>query len=265
MIPKTADGRVLFAVPWHNHALVGTTDTAVEKHAAEPKAKDEEVQFILDALKSYLIRPPEEKDVLSVFAGLRPLVAPQKGLKSTKEISRDHKLLISNSGLITITGGKWTTYRKMAEDTVAKAIEIGGLPKINCNTKELKIHGHTTTPSNDYLAGYGADREGIIKLIQENSLLGTKIINNLPHVEAQVIWAVRYEMARTVEDVLARRLRILFLNAQAAIEAAPRVAAIMKEEMQMSEEWEALQIKNFIKLAKGYLLKPESLEVSTSE
>ncbi len=114
MIPSTEDGRVLFAVPWHDHLLVGTTDTPLDKHSLEPVALENEIDFILKTLRGYLVRKPQRKDVLSVFAGLRPLAAQGNHNGKTKEISRSHKLMTSASGLVTITGGKWTTYRKMA-------------------------------------------------------------------------------------------------------------------------------------------------------
>jgi len=118
MIPKTDDGRVLFAVPWHGKLLIGTTDTPINEHSLEPRALEEEIGFVMRNVGKYLAKAPERKDVLSIFAGLRPLAAPQEGSEGTKEISRRHKILVSASGLITITGGKWTTYRRMAQDTV---------------------------------------------------------------------------------------------------------------------------------------------------
>src|SRR5690606_6177652 len=127
MIPKTSDGRVLFGVPWHNHVLLGTTDTPLDVHSLEPRPLEAEIDFILNTTAAYLTPAPQRKDIRSVFTGLRPLAAPEKSDGSTKEISRDHKLIIGASGLITITGGKWTTYRKMAEQTVDKAIALAGL------------------------------------------------------------------------------------------------------------------------------------------
>ncbi len=255
MIPETTDGRVLFAVPWHNHILVGTTDTPLDQPSLEPVALDKEVQFILSTMRQYMTNAPDEKDVLSVFAGLRPLAAPQKDTNSTKEISRDHKLIVSESGLITITGGKWTTYRKMGEETVNKAIETGGLKAAACNTKNIRIHG-CTSPSKTHMAVYGTDEININQLIQESPALNQKLVDHLPHTEAEVVWVVRHEMARTVEDVLARRLRMLFLDAHAALEAAPRVARLMAAELQKDESWINTQIDNFTRLANRYMLVP---------
>jgi glycerol-3-phosphate dehydrogenase len=194
--------------------------------------------------------------VLSVFAGLRPLAAPQKDTNSTKEISRDHKLVISDSGLITITGGKWTTYRKMAEETVNKAIEVGSLKPVACGTKKIKIHGCCNDQSENNYSVYGSDYQMIEQLIKETPALGTVLIDDLPYTEAEVVWAARNEMARTVEDVLARRLRMLFLDAKAAIHAAPRVAELMAIELGFDDTWEKQQVDEFTKLANQYLLTP---------
>lgn len=256
MIPETDDGRVLFAVPWHNHVLLGTTDTPLEKHSIEPRALKEEISFILRTVKKYLQHAPAETDVLSVFAGLRPLAAPDKNTNSTKEISRDHKLMVSRSGLVTITGGKWTTYRKMAEETVDTASKAGKLPAAACNTKTIPIHGCVQSPTESHLAVYGTDEQNIRVLIQQNPSLGTLLCDRLPYTKAEVVWAVQQEMAMTVEDVLARRLRLLFLDAEAAIGIAPQVAGLMASELQYDAAWEAGQLSIFTNLAKQYLLKP---------
>lgn len=259
MIPKTTDGRLLFAVPWHDHVLIGTTDTPIDKYSLEPVVLDAEVQFILNNVKKYLSFAPCYEDILSVFAGLRPLAAPQKNTSSTKEISREHKLMVSQSGLITITGGKWTTYRKMAEETVDKAVEQGKFNSVPCITKNIFIHGCTTVDSKNYMSVYGTDEQCIRAMIKENPSLNKTIVNHFPYTGAEVIWAVKNEMARTVEDVLARRLRILFLNAGAAIEAAPAVARIMATELGYNEDWVKEQVKEFTILANQYLWKPASI------
>ena len=262
MIPETSDGRVLFGVPWHDFILVGTTDTPLDESSLEPRALEKEIDFILETAGNYLKRKPTRNDILSIFAGLRPLAAPDKDAGSTKEISRDHKLIVSASGLITITGGKWTTYRQMAEETVNQAIKTAGLAPVSCKTRDLKIHGFAEITDADHLAVYGSDAREIKMLIEQNPELGSKLDADLPYLKAEVIWAVRNEMARKVEDVLARRLRILFLNAKAAIRMAPEVAALMAKELEYSADWEASQVREFTELAGRYL--PVS-NISTAE
>jgi len=266
MIPETNDGRVLFAVPWHNHVLVGTTDTPLDKQTLEPKALEEEINFILKTIKQYFSKPVERKDVLSVFAGLRPLAAPQKETDSTKEISRDHKLIVSASGLITITGGKWTTYRKMAEATVDKAVEISDLEMVASKTADLPLHASKKIEGNDEysFSVYGSDYENIVALTKEDVSLKNKIVEGLPYIQAEIIWAARNEMARTVEDFLARRIRLLFLDAHAAIKAAPVVADIMAKELGKNEQWKNEQLENFNSLAKSYLLEYYQEKVVTN-
>ena len=255
MIPKTDDGRVMFAVPWHGKVVVGTTDTPMPNPEIEPRALEDEIKFILSTAGKYLTKKPERKDVLSIFAGLRPLAAPQDSGQETKEISRSHKLIISPSGLITMIGGKWTTYRKMGEDIVDKAIMIGGLESKECVTKNMPIHGYVkNTDNSGHLYVYGADVPKIKTLISQNPRLGEKLHANLPYLKAEVVWAVREEMARSVEDVLARRTRAILLDARASIETAPEVASILAQELGFDKKWEENQILNYSELAKGYLL-----------
>ncbi|WP_185863407.1 glycerol-3-phosphate dehydrogenase/oxidase [Blattabacterium cuenoti] len=266
VIPKTTDGRVLFCVPWNNHVLVGTTDTFLEKSVLEPKPLEEEIDFILQTFNKYFILHIKKSDILSAFSGLRPLFVSSNNYCSdtikTKDISRYHKLIISSSGLISIIGGKWTTYRKMAEDTVNKAIEIGNLQKSPSVTKNLKIYGSYSSydqkSQNLYWNKYGEDEYHIKKLIEKNPLLGVSLISkdSSYYTEAEVIWMVRYEMARTIEDVLARRFRLLFLNAKKAIDIAPRVAALMAKELSRDDKWEKSQIDAFKKLAMQYYYPP---------
>ena len=257
MIPKTDDGRVLFGVPWHDKLIIGTTDTPIDQHSQEPVALPAEIDFILNTAAKYLTKAPEKKDVLSVFAGLRPLAAPESGSSKTKEISRSHKLIVSDSGLITITGGKWTTYRRMAEDTINKAIETGALlPRAN-QTKTLWIHGcKAGMDRSDHSYVYGTDRTALFELGSENPKWKAPLHPRLPYTGMEVIWGARHEMARTIEDILARRARALFLDARAAIDMAPAVAALMAAELHKTPDWEKEQIKSFTKLAQSYLLEP---------
>ncbi len=259
MIPATSDGRVLFAVPWQNHLLVGTTDSLVETHSLEPVAREDEIAFILETIQDYLDKKPKREDVLSVFAGLRPLVQPSEE-KGTKDISRDHKLERSAPGLLTITGGKWTTYRRMAEDTIDQAVVEGNLEKKPCITETLKIHGYTATPDVRGLSTYGSDAEKIRNLIRETPILGARIHEEYPYLQAQVVWAVKNEMAQTLEDVLARRLGILFVNARAALLMADKVTELMAEILGKDQHWKAQQISAFQSLAQNYLLTPKSTE-----
>lgn len=255
MIPKTDDGRVLFAVPWHNKVVVGTTDTLREKPELEPQALEKEIEFILSTAGRYLTKKPTRKDVLSIFAGLRPLAAPKGEGKSTKEISRSHKVIVSDSGLITITGGKWTTFRKMAEDVVDTAIKNVGIAAKKCATKTFKIHGYKPNPDlNNHLYVYGSDMDQIFSLEKQNPEYAEKIHPNHEYRVSEVVWAVRSEMARSVEDVLARRVRVLFLDAKLSIEMAPKVAQVLAKELGKDEQWQKQQVESYTALAKGFLI-----------
>jgi len=255
MIPETDDGRVLFAVPWHGKLIVGTTDTLRDHPELEPHALEQEIEFILNTAAKYLVKKPTRKDVLAVFAGLRPLAAPSKDGAKTKEISRSHKIIVSESGLITITGGKWTTFRRMAQDTIDKAIETGVLPARECKTEHLPIHGYVqASDENDPLRFYGADMTAINKLVADDHSLGELLVPNFPYNKAMVIWAIRNEYARRVEDVLGRRLRLLFLDVHAAIAAAPVVAQLLAGELNKDAAWIQAELKDFEILAKGYTL-----------
>ncbi len=257
MVPKTSDGRVMFGVPWHNRVILGTTDTPVKEFVLEPVALEEEVDFILETAGRYLVKKPQRKDVLCVFAGLRPLAAPKKQSDEmkTKEISRSHKLLAADSGLITITGGKWTTYRIMAEETIDLGIKTNNLSFKPCKTKTLKIHGYQENPDMDnHLYVYGTDQEEIIKLQKENPEYAEKLNGKLEFTVAEVVWAVRKEMARTVDDVLARRVRALYMDARASIEMAPKVASVLAKELGKDKAWEEDQVREYTGIAKGYFL-----------
>jgi glycerol-3-phosphate dehydrogenase len=253
MVPHTSDGRVMFAIPWHNHTVVGTTDTSIAKASLDPLPFEEEIEFILSTAARYLEKPPTRKDVLSVFVGIRPLVKAGDA-KSTASLSRDHTIHIDDSALLTITGGKWTTYRHMAEDCVDQAATLGRLPEKPCVTKQMNIHGfHENAEKFGPLRVYGSDAVKIQSLARAESL-GAILVPALPYTEAEVVWAARYEMARTIDDILSRRTRALFLNARAALTAAPRVAELMARELGRDAAWQQDQLSQFTNLAQGYLI-----------
>jgi glycerol-3-phosphate dehydrogenase len=253
MVPHTSDGRVLFAVPWHGRVVVGTTDTPVPEASLEPRALEDEIEFLLTHAIRYLTRDPLAADVLSVFAGLRPLVGDPDS--DTKAISRDHTLLASPSGLVTITGGKWTTYRRMGADTIGLAATVGGLPEKPSPTETLKLQGWTDeVDPTEPLSVYGTDAAGIEAFEHSRPELAERLHAALPYRASEVIWAARHEMARTVEDVLARRLRALLLDARASVEMAPRVAELLAAELGRDEAWAAGQVEAYRHLASGYVL-----------
>jgi glycerol-3-phosphate dehydrogenase len=254
MVPQTTDGRVLFAVPWHDRVVVGTTDVEVERPTLEPRPLPEEVNFILENAASYMAKDPTRADVLSVFAGLRPLVTPADD-EETAKISRDHTVLVSESGLITITGGKWTTYRKMAQDVVDQAAMVAGLVPHPCPTENLRIHAWLkNVDTDDPLHVYGSDRPQLRALGRKDRKLAEPIHPRLPVTGAQVVWAVQHEMARTVEDVLARRTRALLFDARASVEAAPQVAKMMARKLFRGRKWIKDQVSAFTEVASGYIL-----------
>ena len=232
MVPRTSDGRVLFAVPWHDRTLIGTTDTPVPDITLEPRPLDTEIDFILATAAAYLDPAPTRSDILSVFAGLRPLVKADAA--DTKSLSREHTIVTSPSGLVTLTGGKWTTYRRMGEDTIDHAAALAGLPPVASRTQHLRLHGSDAAL---IAALPGAD---------------IRLHLDMPYSEADVRWAVRHEQARSVEDILSRRLRVLLLDAAAAIAMTPRIAAIMAEELGRDNAWQAAQVAAFTDLAAGY-------------
>jgi len=253
MIPKTEDGRVLFAVPWHGHVLVGTTDTPLEHAENEPVALDKEVDFILKTAGLYFKNRPEKRDVKSVFAGLRPLAAPKNAGSKTREISRSHKILVSESKLITITGGKWTTYRKIAEDAVDVAIQNSQLTNSPCATKDFRI-SELSELADESFSVYGIRSKQIHNLILENPSLGIKFNEELPYTPAEVIWICRNEMVIKLEDMMGRRLRALFLNARISQLIAEDVGVLMGKELLWTNEKIKAEVENFKTLANNYIL-----------
>jgi glycerol-3-phosphate dehydrogenase len=262
MVPHTSDGRVLFAIPWHNHTVIGTTDTPIEQPSYEPLPFEEEIDFVLETAGEYLSRPPKREDVLSIYVGIRPLVKAESGSAGkTSTLSRDHTIHIDQSGLLTIVGGKWTTYRHMAEDTVNHAITLGRLADRPCVTQTLHVHGYVEGAERFVgLAVYGSDAELIRAIASESSELTKQLHPDLPYLAAEVVWAAREEMARTLEDVLARRTRALFLNAHAAVAMAPHVASILARELGKDQAWVQGEIKAFNQLALQYTLQRTAIQ-----
>lgn len=259
MVPHTSDGRVMFAIPWHGQTVVGTTDTPIDVPSYEPKPLEEEIDFVLETAGLYLSRKPTRDDILSIYVGIRPLVKAatsdeKDGQAKTSALSRDHTIHIDGSGLLTIVGGKWTTYRHMAEDCVNHAATLGTLPDVACGTRDLQVHGYLADSSElGEMQVYGADAALIETLVEGCPALGEKLHPALPYRKAEIVWAVREEMARTVDDVLARRTRALLLNARAAIEVAPEVAQMIAVELGRDKEWISRQVMEFRAMAAQYL------------
>ncbi len=253
MIPKTDDGRVLFAIPWYDEVVIGTTDTPLDKISIEPVALEQEIDFILKTAEKYLVKPPRHEDILCVFAGLRPLAANPDNPGSTKEVSRRHKITLSPSGLITIIGGKWTTYRRMAEETLDTAIKTGLIPKAKCITSTLKLTSLTSAELTGKYHMYGDDSNEIGKIITAKPELGIAIDQRLPYTRAEIIWICRNEMPVGIEDILARRTRSLFLNARVSAEIAPEVAEIMAKELGYDSNWIIEQVESYNQLVKNYV------------
>jgi len=260
MVPHTSDGRVMFAIPWHGHTVVGTTDTPIDGPSYEPKPFEQEIEFVLETAGLYLSRKPTRADILSIYVGIRPLVKAAEtnekgGQTKTSALSRDHTIHIDGSGLLTIVGGKWTTYRHMAEDCVNHATTLGTLADVPCGTRDLHIHGYLPDAEATLgeMAVYGSDAAAIEALAVASPELAERLHASLPYRQAEVVWAVREEMARTLDDVLARRTRALLLNARAAIEVAEVVAKLMAREMGRDEAWIATQVAEFRAMAAQYL------------
>jgi glycerol-3-phosphate dehydrogenase len=252
MIPKTDDGRVLFAIPWYDEIVVGTTDTPVDDIALEPVALEKEINFILKTAGDYLEKKPARSDVLSIFAGLRPLAADPENPGSTKEVSRRHKITVSSSGLISIVGGKWTTYRKMAQETIDKATKMGLLDPRECVTKDYNLTNGAVIIAGR-LSVYGKGGSEILRIIKEDPVSGTPLDSSLPYTAAEIIWICRNEMPFELEDILARRTRALFLNARASLRIAPLVAEIMMKESGFTSQWRDDQLVSYTNLVSRYI------------
>lgn len=259
MVPHTDDGRVLFVIPWHDRVVVGTTDTPMKEALIEPRALPDEIEFVLRNAGRYLQREPTRADVLAVFAGMRPLVHEGGVDAQSKSISRSHKVIVSPSGLVSIAGGKWTTYRRMAEDTLARAIDVGGLVHRPCTTESLQIRGwidraDPLTPKEDWLRVYGSDAAEVLNICAEKPEWNAPMHANLPYPLGVAAHAVRCEMARSTEDVLARRTRALLLDARAAARCADAVARVVARELGRDEAFARQDAQAFTALAQGYQL-----------
>jgi glycerol-3-phosphate dehydrogenase len=253
MVPHTDDGRVLFAVPWHGRTVVGTTDTPLSAACLEPCPLSDEIDFLLTHASRYLRCHPKPSDILSVFAGIRPLVRSHDAI-DTASLSRDHVLIVDDTGLVTIAGGKWTTFRKMGEDAVTVAARVAGLHDRPSITEGLRIHGWCEgIGADDPLQIYGSDASQLESILNETPSLRDPIHPSLPYSAAEVVWGVRREWARTIEDVLARRTRALLLDARASMAAAPRVAELMAAELGRNHAWVKAQVSAYRDLALGYL------------
>lgn len=257
IVPKTSDGRVVFAIPWHEHTLVGTTDTGLDQTPLEPTPLRSEIDFLLETINGVLSKPVAEADIRSVFAGLRPLVKKDSS-QSTSKLGRDHSVRVDEAGLVTMLGGKWTTYRKMAEDCVNQCIELVGLPPAPCRSKTLPIRSDGNIAAKPPFAHYGADANAVRDLVASDPVFSERLDSELPYTVGEAVWAIRHEMARTVEDVLSRRLRILLLNAEAARRAAPRVAELLADELGRDSDWVATEVEKFNTLADGYTVAGRS-------
>jgi glycerol-3-phosphate dehydrogenase len=253
MIPKTDDGRVLFAIPWYGKVVVGTTDTPIDTVTLEPKALDEEIDFILRTAGKYLVRPPKRKDVNCIFAGLRPLAANPDKPEATREVSRRHKITLSSSGLLSIIGGKWTSYRRMAEETIDKAINAGFIEKRKCVTMDFSFYSSNKSLRSERLMIYGNHAAEIEEMTAEQPALGELIDERLPYTQAEIIWICRNEMPRTLEDMMARRTRSLFLDARASGDAASGVACIMANELGFGKTWQESEVLKYNNLITNYI------------
>lgn len=253
MVPKTSDGRVLFAVPWHGRVVVGTTDVLRDHPESEPRALDEEINFILQTAGLYMRPAPTRKDIITVYAGQRPLAAPKNEGRKAHEISRSHKIIVSANGLITITGGKWTSYRLMAEDTIDKAIAMHLVEARKCVTKHLKIHGWRPNPDlTNHCYVYGSDEPALHELESTDAEFQKKISPKYNYTVGEVVWAVRHEMARTIDDVLARRVRLLYIDAREALRVAPEVAQVIARERNLPQSWVDSQVLEFDSIARNF-------------
>ena len=254
MVPKTDDNRVIFAIPWQGAVLIGTTDIPDTTSATEPTSTPAEIDYLLATIRPYLATHPTHADILSIFSGQRPLVTGKE--HTTSKLSREHHIDIAPSTLITIAGGKWTTYRRMAQDTLDFAIKQNLIPPSPCITTTTPLHAAQTPPANQdpHLAEYGTEAKTIEALIHADPTLAAPMDPALPYTRAMLLHAIRHEQARTLEDLLSRRTRSLLLNAQASLRAAPAAALLLAKELNRDASWGQSQLNSFEAMAKEHYL-----------
>lgn len=253
VMPRTPDGRVMFVMPWHGQALIGTTDTALDKLVDPPVPQREEIDMILTVTARHLHRAPSRSDVLSAFAGVRPLAAAPGSARSSK-ISREHAISVDSAGLVTVSGGKWTTYRRVAEQCVDVAVKLAGLRARDVSTRELELV--TPDSARGGVDALGFPARGVAHIGAEQAALAAPLSDALPYSGAHFAYAARYEMAMTVADALAYHTRALFIDARAALDIAPRVATIMANELQRDTNWVASELAALRSIAAPFILTP---------
>ena len=263
MVPQTSDGRVLFVIPWHGHAVAGTTDTPSRCSVAGAATARRRDRIHSRNRRPLPDAPPHPRRRAERLRGIA--AAGEGRRENTRRSSRDHVIHVDPSGLLTITGGKWTTYRHMAEDCVDHCITLGRLRDVPCRTRDLRIHGYLDGREErsgadiegwrntfDALAVYGTDANAIRVLAASDPALAERLDPDLPYTGAEIVWAAREEMSRSVEDALARRTRALFLNAKSAMAMAPAVARFMAAELRRGDDWVESQVTEFRALAEQY-------------
>lgn len=249
VVPVVSDRRSIFVVPWGDRVYIGTTDTDYDGPLDDPPCTAEDVRYLLDAYNTFSTEPLTEADVLGTWAGLRPLVKDASSAR-TADLSRRHQVRVSDSGVVTVTGGKLTTYRKMAADTVDEVVRVLGRGARRSPTKHLALRGAAGWSGIDeHLASRYGNEAGVVRaMIEADPELAAPLVPGLPYLRAEAVYAARYEMAHTVGDVLARRTRALLLDRDAAAAAAPATAALLAPELGWSAAATKRQVAEFLAL-----------------
>jgi glycerol-3-phosphate dehydrogenase len=273
LIPKTSDGRVVFAIPFEGQLLLGTTDTDYTQLENEPLLEEKEVEFLLDTLAPYLAKRPDKSQVKAGFGGLRPLLAASES-DSTKKLVRDHEVEYDeSSNLLSLLGGKWTTYRYMAKETIDKAGELLGAER-PCLTADHVLVGGEDFAFEDWkiiqtvyrlakdiakhlIRKYGSRAHKVARLTQENIVWSQRLVEKFPFIQAEVIYQVREEMACTLRDVLARRMRLEIMDWEATQEAVPVVANLMAQELGWTQAHKQKQIDEYLQLVQSFIKSAE--------